>query len=56
MGAATSGGARRDCRRWHWRPNMRHRALQQGIDPDKFALEGAPVNNHAMIEFDPTAH
>ena len=28
--------------------------ITQGIDPDNFALAGAPVNNRAMMEFDPT--
>ena len=29
--------------------------ITQSIDPDDFALAGAPVNNRAMMEFDPTA-
>ncbi|MEM7779414.1 MAG: FAD-dependent monooxygenase [Pseudomonadota bacterium] len=29
--------------------------VTQSIDPDDFALAGAPVNNSAMMEFDPTA-
>lgn len=29
--------------------------ITQSIDPDNFALAGAPVNNRAMLEFDPTA-
>ena len=29
--------------------------ITQGIDPDNFALAGAPVNNREMMEFDPTA-
>ncbi len=28
--------------------------ITQSIDPDNFALAGAPVNNRAMMEFDPT--
>jgi len=28
--------------------------ITQGIDPDNFALAGAPVNNREMMEFDPT--
>lgn len=28
--------------------------VTQSIDPDNFALQGAPVNNAAMMEFDPT--
>ncbi|MEM8726403.1 MAG: FAD-dependent monooxygenase [Pseudomonadota bacterium] len=29
--------------------------ITQSIDPDNFALAGAPVNNRDMMEFDPTA-
>ncbi|MFZ9395785.1 MAG: FAD-dependent monooxygenase [Erythrobacter sp.] len=29
--------------------------ITQSIDPDNFALGAAPVNNRAMMEFDPTA-
>ncbi len=29
--------------------------ITQSIDPDDFALAGAPVNNRDMMEFDPTA-
>jgi salicylate hydroxylase len=29
--------------------------ITQSIDPDNFALQGAPVNNSAMMEFDPVA-
>lgn len=29
--------------------------ITQSIDPDNFALGSAPVNNRAMMEFDPTA-
>lgn len=29
--------------------------ITQSIDPDNFALASAPVNNRAMMEFDPTA-
>lgn len=29
--------------------------ITQSIDPDDFVLAGAPVNNRAMMEFDPTA-
>jgi salicylate hydroxylase len=29
--------------------------ITQAIDPDRFALGSAPVNNRAMMEFDPTA-
>ena len=29
--------------------------ITQSLDPDDFALAGAPVNNRAMMEFDPTA-
>lgn len=29
--------------------------ITQSIDPDDFALAGAPVNNRALMEFDPTA-
>ncbi|MEP5938402.1 MAG: FAD-dependent monooxygenase [Erythrobacter sp.] len=29
--------------------------ITQSIDPDNFALAGAPVNNREMMEFDPTA-
>jgi len=29
--------------------------ITQSIDPDDFALAGAPVNNREMMEFDPTA-
>ena len=29
--------------------------ITQSIDPDNFALAGAPVNNRDMMEFDPVA-
>jgi len=35
--------------------SKRQGEITQSIDPDHFALAGAPVNNRAMMEFDPTA-
>lgn len=35
--------------------SKRQGEITQSIDPDNFALAGAPVNNRAMMEFDPTA-
>ncbi|MEP2734845.1 MAG: FAD-dependent monooxygenase [Erythrobacter sp.] len=34
--------------------SKRQGEITQSIDPDNFALAGAPVNNRAMMEFDPT--
>lgn len=35
--------------------SKRQGEITQAIDPDHFALAGAPVNDRAMMEFDPTA-
>ena len=35
--------------------SKRQGEITQSIDPDAFALAGAPVTNRAMMEFDPTA-
>lgn len=35
--------------------SKRQGEITQSIDPDNFALAGAPVNNRDMMEFDPTA-
>ncbi|MEP6247238.1 MAG: FAD-dependent monooxygenase [Marinomonas sp.] len=34
--------------------SKRQGEITQSIDPDNFALAGAPVNNRAMMDFDPT--
>lgn len=47
--------ARIDRTRQVHQASKRQGEITQSIDPDDFALQGAPVNNRAMMEFDPTA-